>query len=81
MTDDVIVQDGLVLRPLDERVDAFVVEMVVDSVNVIVTRNFDKIGHYLGVYLGNTQGLSAHTTGKLGKVYVKSKRIYLTRCI
>ena len=66
--DSVVVFDGVVVRPLVERVDAVLVELMDGDVSVVVTRHHDQIGYFLGVYLVETNGLSKHTKGLLGKL-------------
>ena len=65
--DSVVVFDGLVVRPLVERVDAVLVELMDGDVSAVVTRHHDQIGYFLGVYLVETNGLSKHAKGLLGK--------------
>ena len=65
--DSVVVLDGVVVRPLVERVDAVLVELMGGDVSAVVTRHHDQIGYFLGVYLVETNGLSKHAKGLLGK--------------
>ena len=66
--EDIHVGDGVVIRPLDERVQTMLVELDGGDIGVVVTRHHDDIGYYLGVYLSNTEGLSSDSEGLLGKV-------------
>ena len=64
--EDIHVGDDVVIRPLDERAQAMLVELDGGDIGVVVTRHHDDIGYYLGVYLSNTEGLSSNSDGLLG---------------
>ena len=64
--EDIHVGDDVVIRPLDERGQAMLVELDGGDIGVVVTRHHDDIGYYLGVYLSNTDGLSSDSEGLLG---------------
>ena len=67
---DVTEADNLVYRP-DPQNEAVMVEL--DDVSVVVTRHNGKIGHYLGIYLSNIQGLSEEAHGILGKFIITNQ--------
>ena len=64
--EDIHVGDDVLIRPLDERAQAMLVELDGRDIGVVVTRHHDDIGYYLGVYLSNTKGLSSDSEGLLG---------------
>ena len=64
--ENIHVGDDVVIRPLDERAQAMLVELDGGDIGVVVTRHHDDIGYYLGVYLSNTEGLSNDSEGLLG---------------
>ena len=63
---DIHVGDDVVIRPLQKRAQAMLVELDGGDIGVVVTRHHDDIGYYLGVYLSNTEGLSSDSEGLLG---------------
>ena len=54
-----------VLTRMHPKKEAVMVKL--DDISVVVTRHHGKIGHYLGVYLSNIQGISDEADGILGK--------------
>ena len=66
--EDIHIGDDVVIRPLDERAQAMLVELDGGDIGVVVTRHHDDIGYYLGVYLSNTEGLSSDSEGLLGNI-------------
>ena len=75
--EDIYVGDDVVIRPLDERAQAMLVELDGGAIGIVVTRRHDDIGYYLGVYLSNTEGLSSASDGLLGNS-VESRRYDIT---
>ena len=64
--EDIHVGDDVVIRPLDERAHAMLVELDGGDIGVVVTRHHDNIGYYLGVYLSNTERLSNDSKSLFG---------------
>ena len=57
----------IVIRPLEERYDAMEIDLTGRDVSLVVIRHNGTIGYFLGVYLRQTDGLSSHTEGIMGK--------------
>ena len=75
--EDIHVGDDVVIRPLDERAQAMLVELDGGDIGVVVTRHHDDIGYYLGVYLSNTEGLSSDSEGLLGNCLIRVDMLLL----
>ena len=66
---DITDDDSILSRPNPEN-EAVLVNL--DDVSVVITRHTGKIGHYLGIYLANIQGISDEADGILGMLFIAS---------
>ena len=70
-TADLYSENGVVVRPVNERDETMWVQLTSNDFSMVVNRHYDDtIGYYLGFYVSQAIGLSSQSRGLIGKCVV-----------